>query len=488
MKNKIMLVLFTTALFSSGAILAASDVAKKPVSNKSISSLSERTNALEKQVHALKSQLALMQSPSGEQSDNNQFKTIMEMYAHGPAVVTSPVFGLRGPSDNYELMVNLSWINKDLYLLKLRQKMDDYAVENGIPIPRGPVMVLSGGVEGQVVYNNNYEYSRNSKTDINLTSAELDIVGEVGPWATGAMIINYDDGDTKSSGGSVARSNNSRLRLDRAWITLGQLNKCPLYFSIGQLFAPFGRYDSFMVTTPSTRALGRVKDRMAILGFAKDGFYTQIYGFSGETKKDTSKEFARHGGFNVDYIYGRDNFGMHVGGGLLGNLAESQGMQDILGKSKSGASTSAERIKSGVFGYNGHVKFDIYDFDLMAEYVGASKAFDSADLAFNSSGAKPWALDAEGAYSFRIKGKLNTVFVGYNQTGQALGLNLPKRSYFAGYSIALIKNVLASVEYRHDTNYSWSDTAASTNGTVGASDVTKGRHSNTVTMQLGVYF
>jgi len=484
-RNKLILLSFTTALFSSTAVFSV--VTTKPASNKTISSLSARTNALEDQIHSLKSQIDQMQkSESNSDSDNGQLKTLMELYAHGPAVVTSPVFGLRGPSDNYELMINLSQINKDLYFLKLRQKMDDYAGENEIAIPRGPVMVLSGGIEGQIVYKGNDGYSKNSKTDVNLYRAELDVVGEVAPWATGVMIINYDDKDRKSSGGSVARSNNSRLRIDRAWITLGELNKFPAYFSIGQMYAPFGLYKSFMVSTPVTRYLGRVKDRMVILGYEDSGLYGQVYAFSGETKKDKSNEIVRHGGFNAGYTYGSGDVKLAIGGGILGNLAESQEMQNIFGVDKV-TGVSAERINSRVLGYNGRAKLDIYSFTLVAEYIGASKAFDSNDISFNSVGAKPQALDVEGAYSFKIKGKVSTLFAGYNQTSQALALNLPKQSYFAGYSMALMKNVIAGIEYRHDVNYNWGDTATSTNGTVLLGSV-KGRHSNTVTTQLGVYF
>lgn len=485
---------FAMALISSFTVFAVDKdvVAKRrTVTKKSASSLAARTNALENQIRILQSRIDQMQGKSSK--DKGDMSTVMEMYAHGPAIVASPAFLLRGP-DSHELMVNLSGINNDLLLLKLRQKLDNYAKENSINIPGGPVIALSGGVEGRLVYNGQDAYSTTSRTDVNLSRAELDVIAEAGPWATAAMIASYVDNDTTSSGGSIARSNNSRLKIDRGWLTFGQLEKCPVYFSIGQLYASFGSYASYMVTTPSTQLLGRVKDRMAILGYDQFGLYAQIYGMAGETKRANNateesgwSKIYKHGGVDVGYRKQiTDNVKIHIGGGVLGNLAESQGMQDIFGAS---GAPYQERIKSHVLGYNGHVKFDFYNFDLLAEYIGASKAFEQYDLMFNNQGAKPQALNAQAAYSFRIKNKLSTLFVGYEATRQALALGLPKQSYFAGYSLALLKNVLASIEYRHKVNYNWNDTAGSTCGSVlAANTAVSGRHSNTVTMQLGAYF
>ena len=108
MKNKFIPVFFATALFSSMAVFAADDdvVVKKAVSKKSVNSLAARTNALEDQIRILKSQIGHMQGRDdkvkkdvSDMSDDSQLQTrsLLEMYAHGPAVVTSPAFGVRRP-------------------------------------------------------------------------------------------------------------------------------------------------------------------------------------------------------------------------------------------------------------------------------------------------------------------------------------------------------------------------------------------------------
>jgi len=505
---------FVTALFGSMAVFAADGdvVAKKQVSKKSINNLAARTNALEDQIRILKTQIGQAQAKDNKlKSDDSPLQTysLLEMYAHGPAVVTSPAFGVRRPDDNYSsLMSRLPSMNEDLVLLGLRQKMDNYANEKGIPIPSRPIIALSGGVEGQVTFNSNDAYSSVSKSDVNLSMAEIDAIAEAGPWATAAMIINYEDKKDTASVDSTTRWNNSRIRLDRGWITFGQLNKAPAYFTIGQVYAPFGSYSSNMVTTPSTQILGRVKDRMVVLGYNQFGVYAQAYVYAGETKP-TGSEIAKHSGFNLGYRFDHENFAMDIGAGVLGNLAESQGMQqNIFGFYKMHPLAGVEfkgdeKMTSRVYGLNGHAKATLYDtFTLLAEYVGASKSFDTTDIMFNGHGAKPQALNIEGSAAFKIMGKPSTVFLGYGMTDQALALGTPKSSYFAGCTMSIVKYTLASLEYRHDVGYG-NDTSSSINTSLGGTrnisynisangtdnvPAPARRHNNKVTAVIGVYF
>lgn len=493
-KNKILIIaLFAVTLFGSNMVIyAANTVAEQPVAKKTLNTLSKRTNELESKVSLLKKQIGQMQ---GNKSSDYQFKSLVEMYAHGPAVVTSPAFGVHRFSGIAEdLMVNRSSVNADMSFLLLRKKMDNYAISHGIPIPQQPVIALSGSVEGKVTYNNNHKYSTTSEMDVNLSRAELDIVGEATPWATGVIIISYEDASSVYNR-NITRVSNSRLKLDRGFLTIGQLNKCPVYLTMGQVYAPFGSYSSFMITKPSTKVLGRVKDRMIIVGYNKAGFSAQIYGLAGETQSKHN-EVVRHGGVDLGYNYARNNFAMNIGAGVLGNLAESEGMQDIFGAQIDTSSDTIkpkarETIASSVQGINGHVKLKFYDqYVILAEYVGASKAFSQSDFSFNGEGARPQAVHVGASFGFdSIAQKPSTLFAGYGFTSQALVLNVPKQNFSAGYTISPIKNTLASIEYRHNINYDYNDTAGAGDRAVNVKkSVTGGRHANIVTVQLGVYF
>lgn len=475
-KNKIALVV-VAALFSSGSAFAATAGGNKVMSQDGASTLSARTASLERQVNSLQHKLDVLQKKDGYTGSNLD----LLMDAHGPAVFSSPAFGVRrSAEDANDLMVNLSSINEDLLLLKLRQKMENYATEKGIKIPERPIIALSGSVEGQVDYKRNHKYQNTERTNINLSRAELDVISEAGPWATAAMIISYDD----LRPDNIPRSSYARFRLDRGFLTIGQLNKFPLYLTIGQVYAPFGSFSSYMITTSSPKKLGRMKDRMIILGGQYNGISAQIYGFPGETNKgNTTNSVLARSGANLGYEYEADNFRMKLGGSIMGSLADSDGMQYEIFRHN-------ENVSSHVPAVDGRVKISYNAFNFLAEYVSAVKPFNINDLSFKGKGAKPQALNVEAAVEFRIKDKPNNFAVGYGQTWQALALELPRHTFFAMYDIAIVKNTIFGIEYRHDINYGNDDYAAGGNGkkSVTVKTLPGSRHSNIVTAKLAVYF
>ena len=486
-KNKFMFAAFVFVLFSfSSTVFADTTTNKKTSSKENVGDLNARTKSLEEQVRLLQSQIdiahpgmsksmAKLRKADGYDKDNkNRFDTLIELYAHGPAVVTSPAFGVRrAAEDVYEdeslFMAELPKTNEDLVLLHLRKKMDDYAIKNNIEIPTRPIIALSGALEGSVSYKQ--EYNKNNKVDVNLDNAQLDIIGETGPWVTSALIIDYDDDRPIT---------NSKLRLSRGFVTIGQLNKSPLYFSIGQMFVPFGRFAGNMLTKPSTRTLGRTKDRAVVLGYAKDALNVQIFSSPGETKgvnNGSLNGFLGHSGVHIGNNYKIGKVKIDLEGSAIGNIAESDGMQKYVFTK----TTAGEAIHSRVWGIDGQARIMYEQFALAAEYVGATRHFDFRDLMFNNVGARPQALNVEGHVDFRTLNKISRFAIGYGQTWQALSLQVPKQNYFAQYDIDIFKGVYLAVEYRHDVNYDSTDVATKSLPFLG-------KHKNTVTGKIYVIF
>lgn len=461
-------------LFSNIGVLAAN-------SNDSINDIARRADKLERQVDALKAQIDNQERLNEKNGTEEQIDIFLAKAEHRPFVISSPVFGMLRPDDNYsDLLGSLPTMNEDLVILELRQKMDNYAKANHIPFATRPVVSFSGGMEVNIDYRSNHDFSSVSKSSFALKKAELDIIAEVSSWATGAIIINYDDSSAAYTG-NVAKWNNSRLRIDRAWMTLGKLTKNPFYFTIGQVYAPFGNYGTNMVTTPMIISLGQTKDRLVILGFNDtNGSYAQIFAFNGETKV-SGAEFIRHTGVNIGHRVEEQNFIMNIGAGVIGNLAESQDMQNKI----FAANYKSEKINSRVFGLNGHIKTIFFGkYILIAEYIGASNNFNKADLEFNNTGAKPQAFNFEGSVAFNTLNKPSSVFAGFGTTSQSLGLEFPKQSFCLGYAIAPAKYVNIVIEYRHDINYAKTDTGGRNDNIV----IVPGRHNNRVTTMLGLYF
>ena len=64
--------------------------------------------------------------------------------------------------------------------------------------------------------------------------------------------------------------------------------------------------------------------------------------------------------------------------------------------------------------------------DLLAEYIGAVKAFSFSDLTFNSHGARPTAVTFEAAYSFTLFDRPASIAAGYARSNEALAILLLK--------------------------------------------------------------
>ena len=69
-------------------------------------------------------------------------------------------------------------------------------------------------------------------------------------------------------GTSPRRISNSRVFLDRGFIIIGNFNRSPIYGSLGQMYVPFGRYGSNMISLPLTYFIGKTKARAISVGLA----------------------------------------------------------------------------------------------------------------------------------------------------------------------------------------------------------------------------
>jgi hypothetical protein len=435
-------------------------------------------------------------------ADDFQMEKIISAarYAHGMAVVASPFIGIRDDYDNSDLIVNLPSINNDLRLLQQRQALENYAIQHNEKMPSVPLLDLSGSVETQAFYNDyNYNNNNSASSDIDLSRAELDAVAEIGPYTTAAMILSYDNSQLPSTAiaAAGARVNSSRVQLDRAFITIGNLNKAPVYFTIGQNYVPFGKYSYVMLSDPLPKILGQTKERTAALAFYKEGFYGSIYGYKGDTNEvNHNGDIINQGGVNFGYK-SKPFHGMtaEVGGGYILNMADSSGFQNrVFGISPIMPYISFESIQHNVPAIDAYASLDFSKANLgfMAEYISATKAFDPMDISFNHNGAKPSALDVEGVYRFEIGGKKCNFGLAYDKSWEALGIGLPyglpQQSYIATINTSLWKYTIETLEFRHNVAYGRNDIASFKNSGDIQLPSTISRDQNIVTLQIGVYF
>lgn len=410
-------------------------------------------------------------------------------YIAGTPVVTSPYLGKRSAFNASDLIVRISAVNLDLRILEQRQLLEDALKKMGRKIPEHPIIELSGKLEvGGFVTD---PYVGNTTGDLNLNSMELITVTQIAPWVTGYVSLTYDNAPPAISG---RRLNNSNVFLNKGFLTVGNLNDNPFYATFGQNIVPFGRYSSFMLSAPLTQLVGRTKARIAQLGVKYNGFFAQAYAFNGDTK-------AGAGGANIGYRFHKGDMIGEISGSVISNVAEAEQYQGTGGSGFTGfaATRATESVVNTVPAFNVQANFGYKNLSLLAEFTTASRHFNPTDLTYNGTGAKPRALNVEAANTFEFFKFPASIAVGYGWSDQALALNIARRRFIGAFNIAIWRDTIFSLEYRHDINYSAGDTAGGRGATgcaAGQSSCfvpvntggTLGMNSDTLTAQLGYYF
>lgn len=406
------------------------------------------------------------------------------------SVITSPYLGLRSSYDASDLIVNLPSMNEDLVLLLQRKDMEKQAQAVGLPYGDRPLIMVSGDLLPQFIFGNNYQKS--SISQVTLSGAELDIQAISSRWAAGFLALNYDNSTPTATGLNVSSVNNSRVYVSRGFVTVGDLNVFPTYLTAGQMYAPFGIYSNSLVTSPLTQAIGRALIRSAMLGYAQNGVYAEAYAYNGDTYVN-SRRNINEGGFNGGYKHSNEDWTYDFGAGYISNMADAQGAQSNSITSSGqfqgfGEASAAERIQHRVPGGDVHTEIRYKNWNFNAEYVGAFEAYSTADMTYNTGGAKPQASHLELDYNRLFLNRPWTFAVAYDHSWEALAYNIAEQSYFGVVSVSIWKDTIESIEFRHDINYPSTASAIGSAANSATAITPLGNSRNTITMQLGFYF
>ena len=380
----------------------------------------------------------------------------IENFPHGVTVGTAPFLGKKSSYTGSDLFNEFPSINDDLSLLKDHKKLEKALKARGVRYGDRAYLQFGGEVEAKTTFTRTY--ANKNTSDIDITDAELDISAIISKWASAYMSFDYDNA-APSSG---KRTSGSNLYLDQGFLTIGNLNNSPIYFTVGQNNLPFGAYTTSMVSTPLTDSLGRTTARYVQLGYSVANYDVKAYAFRSDTKtSDNSKINAFGGEFRM-------NHGAFKGAvGYISDIADSNGIQNNgvstastfqgFAKTTRSNSNAGNLLSKHVPGADVWVSWAHGPFGVYAEYVGATEKFNSADMKFDGKGAKPRAAQFELSYATKMVGKPLNVAGFYGKTWESVALNLPRESYGVAASTNLWKDTSLSVEYRHDKNYSSND-------------------------------
>jgi len=486
---------------------------------KTLASLQKQVNALDSQVERKKHAVKKNRQSTDSHADNNvqqdrsrdnensvksltakQLRNLIveereylpfDMDVPGQAFVsTGPYVGVPFQFAGSDLVVNSPSIDIDVQLLGIRKSITQQLKAMGGEIVKEPYhshLLLSGVVEANANYTN--IGGSPSTTDIDVSNVSLDAF-ILGPseWMLGFIeftYVNVTPATDVFGGTSQYRVSDSRLLVNKAFVTLGNFSESPFYSSFGQFYVPFGVYSSVMVSTPLTTILTRTKGRSILLGFQQQdptsAFFGSAYIFRGDSHS-ASVAKVNNGGITLGYKFKGDYLKGKIGAGVIGNIADSGGMQTL------GNFQNAEQIVHRVPGYNVRGILSVgTHLDLIGEYVGASTRFNPNDMSYNGHGAKPYAFDLEAAFNTDFfYQKPSSLAVGYAESQQALALGLPLNRVSLVLNTSWWRNTLQSLEIRRDREYAASNTASGGGGV--ATPAASGKIDKSITAQFDYYF
>jgi len=316
-------------------------------------------------------------------------------------------------------------------------------------------VTLSGVVE--VEASSAEDFDGVATSDITLATVGLGLDAEITEWVNAHLLLLYEEDDTEP------------MDLDKGTITLGNLEKFPIYLTAGKMYVPFGSFESNMISDPLTLELGETRESAAQVGFEASGFYGFFYAFNSDINETGDDDKIASFGANAGYGYLNDKMSLDLGIGWINNIAAAD---NLSGYFDDAGITEVQDYPAGL---TAHLTLGYGPFMLIGEYLGALNAFDASELDFNGRGAEPSAWNFEAAYTRAIKGKETTFAVGYQKTDEALALELPEERILGCIGVEIWENTSLALEYLHDEDYSVNE-----GGT--------GNDANAATVQMAVEF
>lgn len=351
---------------------------------------------------------------------------------------------------------------------------------------------FSGGVNVDVGKwgNRNANIMGQNYQRLALNDAYLNVSATINDWAKAFASLSYSDPTTNVNPGTyklwgaaeynaayannIAGSAANLVQLEQAYATLGNFDVSPIFVQVGKQFQDFGRYEIHPITESMTQVMSKTLATSIKIGFIANGFHGSLFAFDDPINKFGTSSTPTNYGAALGYDQMSDQLGWDVGAGYLYNII---GVNDVAYNVVNFTGTNGYNSRVGGYALYGDVNSG--PFTVGARYVAANR-FNVNDLPKNgvadltggtiagtpiagATGAKPWAAGIQAGYGFNVWDKNQNVYLGYQTSREAAGLNLPKNRWLAGYNIDMWKNTNFGIEWDHDIAYNGANGGAGTN-------------------------
>ncbi len=343
---------------------------------------------------------------------------------------------------------------------------------------------VSGGANFDVKWGNRRPiYRTENVNSLALNDAYVNFNATANEWTKAFASVNFANPSVNYS--SVYRVNS--VTLEQGFVTVGNFDVCPLFLQVGKQFQDFGRYVIHPLNRTLAQSLSESLATSIDLGYINNmGFHGSVYAFGDKLTIAGDTHPRNVYGASIGFAQPNDQLGFDVGLGYMSNMTGVNDVAVILSNPIHlvGALSAYGDVNSGPF-------------TLGARYTTAIQHFSAVDINTNAScspqgvalltcertsldpavpllgkgtgsGAQPWAADLTAGYGFNAMSKNQNIYLGYQASGDAVNLALPRGRILAGYNVDVWKYTNIGLEYTHDYSYSVSrGGAGGTTNTVG---------------------
>jgi hypothetical protein len=286
-------------------------------------------------------------------------------------------------------------------------------------------LTFSGLMQAEV--SNGSDFANTDRSDVRLDTLQLGIDTKANEWISGHVVFLYEEDLTEP------------MALDEASVTLGGSEETPAFFTIGQMYIPFGVYDSNMISDPFTLQLAETNQSAIQVGYSTDEFYGSVYAFNCDTQKAGDDQMECFGA-NIGMNHEDGDTSITLEAGYISNIADTGGLD---------SDTGVDEYSGG---YALSANIGLGDFSLIGEYISALDAVEYT----GGSKFEPTAYTVEATYSFTIMEKDSIFALGYQATDELAGI-LPETRIMGVLGTDLTENVSVALEYFWDEDYNIDD-------------------------------
>ena len=255
-------------------------------------------------------------------------------------------------------------------------------------LAKAPPIQFSGTIETEVGMLIVRGDETTTESELGLATVELGVDSELSDNVEAHLLLLYEEGE-----------NDDNIAIDEGSITLKDIYGTPLSITAGRLYVPFGEFNSHFVSDPFTLEMAETGKTALQLGVEHEFLAASLALFKSgvvptdEEDNNINNFAARIAITPTEEMLGAD-ISLAVGASLIKNLADTDGIGDVIG-----VDLEADKLDEIPLGLGAFFSSGISDAFLDGEFITAL-----SDFAGKAEGGafenKPWAMNVEIGYAF----------------------------------------------------------------------------------------